>query len=90
MNLNPVTFCSKCGNESDQLTTTYNHGLCNDCVTEAKPQQGKTTEQQEFKVYLNGKLIDTVFWVINVDAEDVKESLVNHDGFDPSIEVKSA
>lgn len=43
-----------------------------------------------FNVYLDGKLVETVFWVINVEAEEVKRSLIDHDGFNPSIEVKSA
>lgn len=49
-----------------------------------------------WNVYLNGKLIDTVFWNKKCDggaiitAEDVKESLVNHDGYDYRIVVKKA
>ena len=38
-------------------------------------------------VYLNGKHIDTVFDQ-ETDAEMVKRSLVDHDGYDPNIEVK--
>lgn len=46
--------------------------------------------QQAFHVYLNGKKIDTVFYSesANAEAEDVKRSLVDHDGYDPNIEVK--
>ena len=40
-----------------------------------------------YKVWLNKKHIDTVFWVENSDKEEVKHSLINHDGYDPSIEV---
>ena len=42
-----------------------------------------------FDVYLNGKVIDTVFYSksANVDANEVKRSLVNHDGYDSGIEV---
>ena len=38
-------------------------------------------------VHLNGKLIDTVF-AQEEDAEEVKWSLINHDNYDPNIEVK--
>ena len=43
-----------------------------------------------YDVYLNGRLIDTVFWDNNSSVEEVRRSLINHDGYDPSIEVKSA
>lgn len=42
---------------------------------------------QAWNVYLNGKLIDTVFFVPSMEADDVKRSLVNHDGYDPAITV---
>jgi hypothetical protein len=38
-------------------------------------------------VYLGGKLIDTVFFTSDCDAEYVKNSLINHDGFSPDIQV---
>lgn len=40
-------------------------------------------------VYLNDKLIDTVFYDADCDSWYVKHTLVNHDGYDPAIEVKS-
>ena len=40
-----------------------------------------------YKVWLGNKHIDTVFWVDNSDKEEVKRSLINHDGYDPAIEV---
>lgn len=42
-----------------------------------------------FDVFLNGQEIDTVFYndSVNVDIDEVKRSLVNHDGYDPNIEV---
>lgn len=45
---------------------------------------------QAFDVYLNGKEIDTVFYSDEpkVPVEEVKDSLVNHDGYNPNIEVK--
>jgi hypothetical protein len=46
--------------------------------------------QQAFDVYLNGRCIDTVFYSAsaNVDADEVKRSLVGHDGYDPAIVVR--
>lgn len=41
-----------------------------------------------WKVYLNGKHIDTVFYTTSETAESVKRSLVNHDGYDYRIVVK--
>lgn len=38
-------------------------------------------------VTLNGKVIEKV-WYVNSTAEQVKISLVNHDGYDSSIKVR--
>jgi hypothetical protein len=43
-----------------------------------------------YDVYLNGELIDTVFQSDPSDAEEVKKSLINHDGYDSGIVVKKA
>lgn len=44
-----------------------------------------------FDVFLNGKNIDTVFASVgSYNCEEMKRSLVNHDGYDPSIEVRKA
>jgi hypothetical protein len=43
-----------------------------------------------YDVYLNGRLIDTVFWDNTSGVDEVLRSLINHDGYDPSIEVKNA
>jgi hypothetical protein len=40
---------------------------------------------QSWNVYLRGKLINTVEYTLDCDAAYVKQSLINHDGFDPSI-----
>ena len=40
-----------------------------------------------FKVMLNGEEIDTVFFGGGYTPEEVKASLINHDGYDPAIEV---
>jgi hypothetical protein len=41
-----------------------------------------------WNVYLNSRLIDTVFTTNNTDLEECKTSLINHDGYNPSIVVK--
>jgi hypothetical protein len=38
---------------------------------------------------LNGKHVDTVF-ATGYDAEEMKRSLINHDGYDPAIVVRKA
>jgi hypothetical protein len=44
---------------------------------------------QAYNVYLNGKEIDTVFYNDgSTTVEEVKKSLVNHDGYDSDIVVK--
>jgi hypothetical protein len=45
---------------------------------------------QAWNVYLHGKLIDTVFNDPRDTREEVKKSLVNHDGYDSEIIVKKA
>jgi len=40
-----------------------------------------------WNVYLNGRLIDTVFYDKNCDREYIKSGLINHDGYDPRIQV---
>ena len=40
-----------------------------------------------FNVYLHGKLIDTV-WFTGYTVQEARDSLINHDGYDPSIVVK--
>ena len=59
----------------------------------ASPPRGeddKGEHMRAFDVYLRGKLIDTVFYSTGavVDADEVKRSLVNHDGYDPAITVR--
>lgn len=45
---------------------------------------------QAFNVYLNGKKIDTVFYSTgaSVDRDEVRRSLIDHDGYDPAISVR--
>ena len=44
--------------------------------------------RQWWNVYLNGKLIDSMEYPASDDADDVKRSLVGHDGYDPGIVVR--
>jgi len=39
-------------------------------------------------VILDGEVIDTVFFNDGCDKEYVRASLIDHDGYDPSIEVR--
>ncbi len=41
-----------------------------------------------WNVYLLGKLIDTVFYDDDCDAEYVRRGLIEHDGYDPRIVVR--
>lgn len=41
-----------------------------------------------YNVYLKNKLIDTVFYNSIQDKEEIKKSLINHDGYDINIVVR--
>ena len=41
-----------------------------------------------FDVYLNGKLIDTIFCSDSMTKEEAKDGLVNHDGYNPNISLR--
>lgn len=47
-------------------------------------------KQTAWDIYLNGKLIDTVFYDNDCDEWYVRDGLVNHDGYDSRIIVKKA
>lgn len=40
-----------------------------------------------YNVYLNGRLIDTV-WFTGYTADEARKSLIDHDGYDPRIVVR--
>ena len=42
---------------------------------------------QQWLVLRNGRVIEEVFYLSDMNAVDVKASLVNHDGFTPNIVV---
>lgn len=43
------------------------------------------TKMRGWEVFLDGVLIDTVFFVAGMNLDDVKLSLITHDNYDPSI-----
>ena len=50
----------------------------------------KASSSVAYNVYLYGKLIDTVFQSGVSTVEEVKRSLIDHDGYDPAIRVTKA
>lgn len=44
-------------------------------------------KQQSWNVFIGDNLIDTVFYDKNLDADYVRDGLVNHDGYPAEIEV---
>lgn len=42
---------------------------------------------ERFEVFLYGKLVDVVFYVIGMSADEVRLSLINHDGYSSGISV---
>lgn len=48
------------------------------------------SRNRAFDVFLHGKEIDTVFYSADakVDAEEVRRSLIGHDGYSPAIVVR--
>lgn len=59
-------------------------------VTLANPMRPRASRSVPFDVYLDGKKIDTVFAGPKSDAvaEEVRRSLIEHDGYDPRIVVR--
>lgn len=45
---------------------------------------------KEWNIYLGNDLIDTVFFSDNCDHDYIKDSLINHDGYDSRIELKES
>lgn len=45
-------------------------------------------KQRGWNVYFGSRLIDTVFYTEDCDAEYVRASLINHDGYDYRITVR--
>lgn len=48
----------------------------------------KITDMNRWTIYLNGNAIDAVYYFADMTKEEVKESLVKYDGFDPKIELE--
>ena len=47
-----------------------------------------TKAHQAWNVYLDGTLIDTVFYSPDCDAEYVRRGLIDHDGYNSAITVR--
>ena len=45
---------------------------------------------QPWDVILNGKVIDTVYYLPDCDAEYVRRRLIDHDGYDSNISVRKS
>lgn len=45
------------------------------------------SKQKAYEVYLHGQWIDTVFFS-GCTTEEVRKSLINHDGYNPLIKVR--
>lgn len=43
---------------------------------------------RKWKVYLNRKLIDEVFYISSMTSDEVRRNLIDHDGYDPGIYIK--
>lgn len=43
-----------------------------------------------WNVYRRGKLVDSVWYTKDCDVEYVRQSLINHDGYQPDIHVRRA
>jgi|SRR5579864_940975 len=55
---------------------------------EEKSEKEAAGVHEGWDVILNGKVINKVFYVPGVSADEVKRGLVEHDGFDPGITVR--
>jgi phage major head subunit gpT-like protein len=48
------------------------------------------SQMQAWHVILGSRVLDTVFYQARCDAQYVKQTLVEHDGYSPAIRVKRA
>ena len=48
----------------------------------------RTMKSQEFKIYENSKWFDSVWYDGDMTTQEVKRSLINHDGYSSSIQVE--
>ena len=67
-------------------------GICRGCeealLTVHTALTSNAPDSDTWNVYLNGRLIDTVFFTPDCDADYVKRALVDHDGYNPAIVVR--
>jgi hypothetical protein len=47
-----------------------------------------TNRYQGWNIYLNGKLMDRVWFDSDMGYDEVKRALIDHDGLNPSIQIR--
>lgn len=57
------------------------------CFNRSTKKGGGPENMEAYTVALNGKPIDTVYFQDGTDPQDVKRSLIDHDGYSPEIVV---
>lgn len=67
----------------------YFNGVASGMISDPTPAEKKVEESTKyaFDVFKDGKKIDTVFSTSD-SAEEMKKSLIDHDGYDSDISVK--
>jgi len=84
----PKEACAICGEPADKKIK--GDWYCQDCAENEGiwPKEKKESAKLfTYNVMLDGKEIDTVFYKQEQDPEEVKNSLIDHDGYDPRIVV---
>jgi ribosomal protein L37AE/L43A len=83
--------CDSCGESATTSKGSVVSGKweCGHCGGKKFDQGSDLKESNAYDVFLNGKLIDTVF-DSETDPAEVKKSLINHDGYDAGIKVTKA
>lgn len=61
--------------------------LLKECESYAPDDDDETPQSGAWDVFLHDKLIDTV-WHANATVDEVRRSLINHDGYDSNIVVR--
>jgi len=66
----------------------YAQSFVNNARDESNYASARKNPSTGWDVFLDGKKIDTVFYSGNDDADDVRRSLIDHDGYDSRITVR--
>ena len=77
-----MNVCFSCGKASGSAVKS--DGLCDPCAGRRQPAK----RFNAWNIYHRGRLIETVFYTEECSAEYVKDSMIDHDGFPPGIEVR--